>query len=192
MSTATVLILCIVAGLVLVVGGALVMYMSNIVKNAYEIKVALNDELDDRLKKMDEELDKKSKWIKKDLIDEFDKIKTGMQTDNARRFDEFGLKYAQRLSEIEDVLRKNQGEIITAMGEQRAAMNAFDQKLNILRRDQQRRAEPAKTENEAAAPETGPATAGSAANETGATEPAANGTASSLRRLAPPQPKSEP
>ena len=61
MSMSTVLIISLAAGVILVVGGGLMMYMAQLVKNAYELKVQINAEVDERLTKTAEDLDKNSR-----------------------------------------------------------------------------------------------------------------------------------
>ena len=58
MGISALLVLGLAAGVVLVVGGGLMMYMSNLVRSAYEIKVQINNDVDERLGKMAEDLDK--------------------------------------------------------------------------------------------------------------------------------------
>lgn len=135
MSMSSVLIVSLAAGVILVVGGGLMMYMANLVKNAYELKVQINSEVDERLTKMAEDLDKKSRWIKRDLIEEIEKIKTAMETSNAQKFAELTEPFSKRIDAMEETLLKDRAEWVKAFGEDREAMQKLDAKLNVLRRD---------------------------------------------------------
>ncbi|MBF0307475.1 MAG: hypothetical protein HQL41_17725, partial [Alphaproteobacteria bacterium] len=85
----TILLLSLAAGGVLIIGGGLMMYMGSLVKSAYQIKVEIRSEMEQGIRRLEEDIDKKSKWIKRDLIEEIDKMKAAVQTDNTKRFNEF-------------------------------------------------------------------------------------------------------
>lgn len=135
MSMSTVLIISLAAGVILVVGGGLLMYMAQLVRNAYELKVQINSEVDERLTKMTEDLDKKSRWIKRDLIEEIEKIKIAMETANAMKFAEMTEPFNKRLEAMEETLRKDRAEWTKAMNEDREAIKALDAKLGAVRRE---------------------------------------------------------
>lgn len=135
MSFATVLIISLAAGVVLVVGGGLMLYIGHLVRNAYELKVQINSEVEDRLTKMGEDLDKKSRWIKRDLIEEIEKIKVALQTDNARKIQELIDPLVARLDGIEQALRAEREEWVKAVDEDRVSIANLDSRLKILRRD---------------------------------------------------------
>lgn len=135
MSMTTVLIISLAAGVILVVGGGLVMYMAQLVKNAYELKVQLNSEVDERLTKMTEDLDKKSRWIKRDLIEEIEKIKIAMETSNAQKFTEMTEPFTRRLEFFEEILIKDKAEWTRALNEDREVIKALDARLGAVRRE---------------------------------------------------------
>ncbi|CAA7622050.1 conserved hypothetical protein [Candidatus Terasakiella magnetica] len=136
MSMSTVLIISIAAGVILVVGGGLVMYMASLVKNAYELKVQINSDIDERLGKMGEDLDKKSRWIKRDLLEEIEKIKSNLEADNARRFNELADPVRKRVDDIELILRKEHDEWVKAIETDREAITKLEAKLSTVRRPQ--------------------------------------------------------
>lgn len=129
MGFSTVIIISLAAGVILIVGGGLMMYMANLVKSAYEIKVQINTDVDDRLTKMGEDLDKKSRWIKRDLLEEIDKIKTALQTDNARKIEELTAPLLARLEGFDTLLRNEHNEWVKAIEADRAAIAALDSRL---------------------------------------------------------------
>ncbi|CUW38726.1 conserved exported protein of unknown function [Magnetospirillum sp. XM-1] len=135
MSMSTVLIISLAAGVILVVGGGLLMYMAQLVKNAYELKVQINAEVDERLTKMTEDLDKKSRWIKRDLIEEIEKIKIAMETSNAQKFAELTEPFNRRVEAAEEMLRKDRAEWTKALNEDREVIKALDAKLGSVRRE---------------------------------------------------------
>lgn len=138
MSFSSVLIVSLAAGVVLVIGGGLMMYMANLVKAAYELKVQMNAELDERLTKMTDDLDKKSRWIKRDLLEEIDKIKMALQTDNARKFQDLAEPVAKRLEDLEQMIRHERAEWVKAVESDRQNITVLDQKVRAVRRDLKR------------------------------------------------------
>jgi hypothetical protein len=122
MSFSTVLIISLAAGVILIVGGGLMMYMANLVKSAYEIKVQINSEVEERLTKMGDELEKKSRWIKRDLLEEIEKIKTNMQTEAAAKVDELTKPMTARLDALEAAVHAERADWMKAVDSDRAAI----------------------------------------------------------------------
>lgn len=126
MGFSTVLIISLAAGVILIVGGGLMMYMANLVKSAYEIKVQINTDVEERLTKMGEDLDKKSRWIKRDLLEEIEKIKAALQTDNARKIEEMTGPLLAKIEGFEVLLRNERVEWVKAVETDRAAIANLD------------------------------------------------------------------
>ncbi|MGE5475093.1 MAG: hypothetical protein ACM3Q1_00420 [Bacteroidales bacterium] len=129
MGISTVLIISLAAGVILIVGGGLMMYMANLVKSAYEIKVQINTDVEDRLTKMGEDLDKKSRWIKRDLLEEIEKIKTALQTDNARKIEELIAPLVARINGFETQLHNERVEWVKAVEADRAVIASLDSRM---------------------------------------------------------------
>lgn len=132
MSFSTVLIISLAAGVILIIGGGLMMYMANLVKSAYEIKVQINSEVEDRLTKMGDELDKKSKWIKRDLLEEIEKIKSNMHTEAQAKVGELTQPFTARLDALEAALKAERAEWVKAVDSDRAAITNIDNRLKSL------------------------------------------------------------
>ncbi|MCA1908341.1 MAG: hypothetical protein LDL39_08275 [Magnetospirillum sp.] len=132
MSFSTVLIISLAAGVILIIGGGLMMYMANLVKSAYEIKVQINSEVEDRLNKMGDELDKKSKWIKRDLLEEIEKIKSNMNTEAQTKVAELTQPFTARLDALEAALKAERAEWVKAVDSDRAAITNLDNRLKSL------------------------------------------------------------
>ncbi len=137
MGFSTILIISLIAGVVLIVGGGLMMYMANLVKSAYEIKVQINSDVESRLTTMGEDLEKKSRWIKRDLIEEIEKIRQGLQSDTARRLDEILQPLFQRIDSLENLIRAERAEWVKAVEADRAAITALDGRVRALALQQQ-------------------------------------------------------
>ncbi|MBR9970921.1 hypothetical protein [Magnetospirillum sulfuroxidans] len=132
MSFSTVLIISLAAGVVLIIGGGLMMYMANLVKSAYEIKVQINSEVEDRLNKMGDELDKKSKWIKRDLLEEIEKIKANMHTEAQSKVSELTHPFTARLDALDAALKAERAEWVKAVDSDRAAITNIDNRVKNL------------------------------------------------------------
>lgn len=133
MGFSTVLIIAFAAGAILVVGGGLMVYMGNLVRSAYEIKVQINTEVEERLTKMGEDLDKKSRWIKRDLLEEIGKIKEAMQVDNARKIGELADPLVKRIEALESLVKSSHTDLVKAIESDRASIAALDQKMKAVR-----------------------------------------------------------
>ncbi|MGE4281136.1 MAG: hypothetical protein AB7G62_16215 [Magnetospirillum sp.] len=187
MSFSTVLIISLAAGVILIIGGGLMMYMANLVKSAYEIKVQINSEVEDRLNKMGDELDKKSKWIKRDLLEEIEKIKSNMNTEAQTKVAELTQPFTARMDALEAALKAERADWVKAVDSDRAAITNIDNRLKSLGKPG-----PAarKSDDKDASPTAAPgdvAHSGTAHNGTGdATKPAA-APAQAAKPNSPPQ-----
>lgn len=145
MGFSTVLIVALAAGVVLVVGGGLMVYMGNLVRSAYEIKVQITTEVDERLTKMADDLDKKSRWIKRDLLEEIEKIKIALQTDSGRKIAELSDPLVKHLERLEAAVGSHHAELTKALELDRQVIAGLDQRVKALQRqaDKAGKAEPA-------------------------------------------------
>lgn len=146
MAFSTVLLITLAAGAILVVGGGVMAYVSALVKSAYEIKVQLNNEVDAKLAKMADDLDKKARWIKRDLLEEIEKIKIALQSDSARKIADLSDPVLIRLGELE---RRIAG-LTAATDTDRQALSSLDARLRMVMKHTARR-EPEKTADDAPA-----------------------------------------
>ncbi len=137
----TVTLISLVAGLVLVIGGALVMYMGSLVKSAYQLKIEIKAEMDEGQKKIQDDVDKKLRWIKRELIEEIDKIKVGLLADHQRRLTETTAILDQRLAEATAEWRNDRAATISALGALQRDVAVLDQRQRSLRREQAAKAE---------------------------------------------------
>ena len=138
MGISSILIISLAAGVVLVVGGGAMMYMANLVRSAYEIKVQINTDVDERLSKMGDDLDKKSRWIKRDLIEEIDKIGVALTSENTKKFQELSDPLIKRLDALEQMLRAERGEWVKAVEADRHTLGEADGRVKAMRRDLKR------------------------------------------------------
>jgi len=135
MSMSSVVIISLAAAVILVIGGGFVMYMANLVKSAYELKVQIGADIDSRLGKMAEDLDKKSRWIKRDLIEEIEKIKIAVETENARKFEMLALPLTNSVEAADAQIRRDRAEWVSAIEQNRVLIAQLDSQIEGLRDD---------------------------------------------------------
>jgi hypothetical protein len=135
MSFWTVILVSLVLGLLLVIGGTLVSYMGSLVKNAYTLKVEIQAEMEAGLKRAEEESDKRTKWIKRDLVEEIDKLKSAVSTDNQRKFAELADELTKKVEELEQAHKRDRQEMVRVIDALRQDVMTLDQRLKSLRRD---------------------------------------------------------
>ncbi len=156
----TVTLISLIAGLILVIGGALVIYMGSLVKSAYELKVEIQSDVDEGLRRVEEETDKKSRWIKRDLVEEIEKIKTNLTTDNTRRFNELMEGANARMSQLEETIKRERETSARVIEGLRHDVMVLDQRLRAMKRGQKAEDEAQATaEDGASAPQADPAPA---------------------------------
>jgi len=138
MSMSSVVIISLAAAVILIIGGGLVMYMANLVKNAYELKVQIASDVDARMGKMAEDLDKKSRWIKRDLIEEIEKIKAAVETENIRKFEALALPLNNSVESFDAQIRRDRSEWTAAIEHDRALIAQLEDQIESLRAELKR------------------------------------------------------
>ncbi|WP_235720870.1 hypothetical protein [Magnetospirillum molischianum] len=135
MSMSSVVIISLAAAVILVIGGSLVMYMASLVKTAYELKVQIGADIDSRLSKISEDLDKKSRWIKRDLIEEIEKIKVALETENTRKFEALAVPLTNSVEGFDAQARRDRIEWTAAIERNRILIAQLDSQIEDVRND---------------------------------------------------------
>lgn len=138
MSMSAVLLISLAAAVVLVVGGGLMMYMSNLVRNAYELKVQINSDMEQQIKTVSDDIEKRSKWIKRDLIEELEKFKAAQIQSSARTIQDAIDPLSRRIDALEQVLKKERTEWSNAVNETRSGNTGLEARISQLRKDLRR------------------------------------------------------
>lgn len=125
-------------GAIIIAAGGLMMYMSSLVKNAYALKVEMQAEMNEQLQRIADDADKKTKWIKRDLVEEIDKSRHALIADNQRRFGEFEAMVNKRLGEFEDAFRRDRLDTLKQIETLKLALAQLEQKARTLHREQRR------------------------------------------------------
>ena len=138
MSMYAVLLISLAAAVVLVVGGGLMMYMSNLVRNAYELKVQINSDMEQQIKVVSEDIEKRSKWIKRDLIEELEKFKAAQIQSNARTMQDMVDPLSRRIDALEQTIKTERTDWSSAVNETRTGNTGLETKITQLRKDLRR------------------------------------------------------
>jgi cell division protein FtsX len=176
MELVTLIGITVAAALVIILVGALVNYMSSLVKSAYQIKVELRNDLETALNDMREDIDKRSKWLKRDLVEETTKVKDSLEMGNGRKLDELRETLTALASEAREAGRAEVAALIEEMHALEARLRAMEQETearkNMARRVREK-ADSSPTESPAkgATPPPNPATPPPAAPVSGAPPP---------------------
>lgn len=137
MNFLTITIVIFIVALIGVFAVALIVYLSSLVKSAYQIKVEMRNDLEEGLKRADEELNKRSRWIKRELLEEIERIKSGMQLDITNRGVTILEESRKMVAGSEEGLRKDMAETNRLLGEARDLLYSLDHKVKSLRREAQ-------------------------------------------------------
>lgn len=132
----TVTLISLAAGVVIVIGGALVWYMGSLVKSAYQLKIDMKADMEAGRKRIEDDVEKKMRLIKRDIVDEVEKIKTALQTDAQRRMNEIADTLGKRLTEVIEEWRVQQDETAKLLEGLRHDITVLDQRQRNLRREQ--------------------------------------------------------
>jgi hypothetical protein len=114
---------------------ALIMYLSSLVKSAYQIRIEMRADLDEGLKRIDEEMNKKGRWIKRELLDDVDKIRANTIADFARRQSELYEEIRKLIVGVDAALRQDMGGMSENIKTLLDQAHALDHRVKGLRRD---------------------------------------------------------
>ncbi len=109
-----------VVGIFIVLVIALLSYVSNLVKQAYEIKVDIKRQVDNGLQQIDDQMNQRSRWIKRDLLNEIEKIKSNNETAIQQR--------------AEELAKQNKDMLEAHAQEQRQQIRDLEDRLSELRK----------------------------------------------------------
>ncbi|MBF0353804.1 MAG: hypothetical protein HQL43_01015 [Alphaproteobacteria bacterium] len=137
MNFLTVTIVIFIVALIGVFAVALIVYLSSLVKSAYQIKIEMRNDLEEGLKRADEELNKRSRWIKRELLEEIERIKSNMQADITNRGITVLEEARKMVAGSEEGIRHDLAENTRLLNEARDLLYALEHKVKALRREAQ-------------------------------------------------------
>lgn len=125
---------------VVVLGFFLISYMSNLVKNAYQIKVEMRNDMEANFRKIEDELTKKSKWMRAELGEDVSKMKTSVETENDRRLTIIETRLKETVAQLDDLVRGDRQDTRQAMESVLRRLGTIEQDITNLKDEAARRA----------------------------------------------------
>ncbi len=153
MQLVTLIGITVAIALVIVLMGALVNYMSSLVKNAYQIKVELRNDMETALKAIQDDVEKRGKWLKRDMVEETGRIKDALESMNETRFGELREGLKEMVAEVQTA-HAAQTQVLTGRIAELEGRIAELEQETATRRDIARRVRESK-QGEAAPPTNG-------------------------------------
>lgn len=133
--SATLGIITVAIAIVIILAVMIVKYMSVLVANAYQLKVDLRAELDGGLRRLDDEVEKKAKEIRRDLFDEAARLRSASDADAHKRLTEHAESLKKHIADLEAALRNDHEDMFRAVqGLRRDTDDLQDEFRNLKRR----------------------------------------------------------
>ncbi len=140
MGFGAVAVITIVIALVLIMGVGLMSYVSSLVKNAYQIKVELRNDVESAIARMEGELDRRGKALRKELGDDTGKLRDSVQQDNDRRIKEIEDRLQKTLQDLTVAGRDEKAATQTALTDMRRRLKTLESDVVAIKGDLSRRA----------------------------------------------------
>jgi hypothetical protein len=125
---------------VVVLGIGLLSYISQLVKNAYQIKVEIRSDMESGLRKIEEEMGQKTKWMRSEVGEDVTKIRQAIEQDTVRRLEAIEERLATQAKEIDQDSRDERTELRNTVHQMRKRVNAMEQEISALKEELARRA----------------------------------------------------
>ncbi|KAF0138957.1 MAG: hypothetical protein FD153_1058 [Rhodospirillaceae bacterium] len=89
----------------------MVAYVSSLVKNAYQLKMELRGDLEDSLSKLEDAAGKRTRTIKRELLDEIAKMRVSLERDTIRRLTELNESVLKQKADVEETMKRDRSKI---------------------------------------------------------------------------------
>ncbi len=129
MTFVTLMGIALAIGTAVILGIALVSYMSSLARSAYELKVEMRKDLDDGIKHVETEMIKQTKWARGDLMAEVERTRTAMLEDLARRQQEVEAAFAAELKKRDETRAAEHEALTTAVADLGERVALLEQRL---------------------------------------------------------------
>lgn len=126
--------------LILIMGVGLMSYVSSLVKNAYQIKVELRNDVESAIARMDTEMDRRGRALRKELGDDAAKLRDSVQQDNDRRIKEIEDRLQKTLQDLNTAGRDEKAATQTALADMRRRLKTLESDVVAIKTDLSRRA----------------------------------------------------
>lgn len=177
----TIVLFSLVIGILLVGCGVLIVYLGALAKNAYQIKIELQQDLANGLQALEKEAEKTSRRLKRELAEEAERSREGLGREIQASLNDIVSRVNSRAEEIETAQRIDRTNATASANSLKKDIFTVEQRLKLLRRDLDKRLPPPPPEETAPAADAGESPA----------EPAAAGMVSTVPAVEP-APAAEP
>jgi ribosomal protein S17E len=132
--------IAIAIAVVVVIGIGLLSYMSSLIKNAYQIKVELRNDLETGLKKVEEDVRQKSKWMRNEVGEDVAKMKQALERENGERLAGLQERFQTAVRDLDEAGRAERAEMRGAIAGAHRKLQALEQDIAAMREEAARRA----------------------------------------------------
>lgn len=133
MSYSTIIGLSMVVVTLLMTGGGLVYYMANLVRNAYALKVDMQNNLQGGLDHIENEFNKKTKWMRSELSEDVNRMKAAVQQDIESRLGTITAQLQKVVTDLDAAAREERADLKQTIVAQHKRLQAIEDDLNRLR-----------------------------------------------------------
>lgn len=140
MNYASIMGVTIAIAVIAVLGIALLSYLSSLVKSAYQIKVEMRADLDSGLKSLEDEMRKKSRWMRTEVGEDVAKMKQAMEQEIQQRLSGIQEDLQAALRQIDEAGRAEAADLRAVLAQTRKQIAALDQDVHALKDEAARRA----------------------------------------------------
>jgi polyhydroxyalkanoate synthesis regulator phasin len=118
----------------------LLSYMSQLVKNAYQIKVEIRSDMEEGLRKIEEEMGKKTKWMRSEVGEDVAKMRQGIEQDNGHRLEGIEDRLTTLAQDLDRDSREERSELRNTVNQLRKKVVSMEQEITALKEEMARRA----------------------------------------------------
>lgn len=125
---------------VVVMGVALMSYVSSLVKNAYQIKVELRSDVENAIARMEAEMERRSKALRKEMGDDSTQVREAVRLDNERRVKEIEERLQGTAKELHDAGRSDKVAMQKVLSDLQGRLKALETDMAAVKGELARRA----------------------------------------------------
>lgn len=140
MTNASIAVITIAIAVVLVIGLALLSYVSSLVKSAYQIRVDMRSDLDSGLKRLDEEMRQKSRWMRTEVGEDVAKMKQALERETEERLSTIQAEFQAAVRQMDTASRGDTATLHDQLAQAHHRIAALEQDLRALKDEAARRA----------------------------------------------------
>ncbi|MEO5372798.1 MAG: hypothetical protein H7840_00810 [Alphaproteobacteria bacterium] len=121
--------------IVIVLGVVMVKYVSSLVANAYQIKIELQADLESGLRRIEEDLDKRARLVKRELLDELMKLRTASDAETNRRITEVVDALQKAIRDLDEATVERSKSIIRTLDDVRRDLDCMHVDFRVFKRE---------------------------------------------------------